>query len=78
MRCSEPAGASRLPSLRPCAVAELGSFGDMNPRLLNQACWILLMLVSCARPQNQLYPANSARLASKLGISDADWREIQP
>ena len=49
----------------------------MKSRPLNQACWILLILVSCARPQNELYPANSPRLASKLSISDADWREIQ-
>jgi hypothetical protein len=49
----------------------------VKPRILNQACWILLMLASCARPQNQLYPANSPQLSSKLGISDADWGEIQ-
>lgn len=49
----------------------------MKPRLLNQACWILLLLVSCAHPRNDVFPANSAHLPSKLGVSDADWRDIQ-
>jgi len=38
-------------------VAELGSFGDMKPRLLNQACWILLMLARVpARRTNSIPP----------------------
>jgi len=49
----------------------------MKPRLLKHAGWILLLVVSCARPQNELYPANTAQLASKLGVSDTDWRKIQ-
>jgi hypothetical protein len=38
---------------------------------------MMLLIASCAHSHEGLYPATSPRLASRLGIAEGDWREIQ-